>query len=259
MRVALFVPCYVDQLTPEVGLASLRLLRSVGVEPIVPTDTTCCGQPFLTAGEIGRARVLGSSFVDTFADFDFIVTPSGSCAATLRKHLDRLAPGAVAQSVAERTLELCEFLVQGHLELPPAGRYPHRVGLHASCHALRELRLGTTSETREPVRIDPARMLLERIEGLDLIDLARRDECCGFGGVFSVEEEAVSCRMGLDRLEDHRRGRAEVLTSTDASCLIHLDGLARKRNFPLRVLHVAEILAASLDRPATNEGLDGSR
>lgn len=247
MRVALFVPCYVDQLKPQVGVASLELLRQAGLEPVYPIDQTCCGQPFLTAGETDRARVLGRRFLQIFGRFDAVVTPSGSCAATLRGHLSRFAPGAEAERLAANTFELCEFLTQ-HTSLPaPSGAFPFRVGLHASCHALRELGLGTPSETRGPVRADPVETLLRRVPELELIDLARRDECCGFGGVFAVEEEAVSVRMGLDRLNDHRRGRAEVVTSSDVSCLLQLEGLARKRALPIRVLHVAEILAGSAD------------
>jgi L-lactate dehydrogenase complex protein LldE len=124
-----------------------------------------------------------------------------------------------------------------------APAFPQRVALHASCHALRELRLGSPSETREPPRLDPARELLKRVPGLELVALTRPDECCGFGGVFAVEEEAVSCRMALDRLADHAAARAEVVTSTDVSCLLHLEGVARRRGFPLRLLHVAEIVA----------------
>lgn len=245
MRVALFVPCYVDQLKPEVGLATLEVLRSVGIEPEYPLDQTCCGQPFLTAGERDSAARLARRFTQVFGQFDRIVTPSGSCAATVRRHLARLAPDPIAASVATATRELCEFLVETGRMPPTSVAFPRRVGLHASCHGLRELGEGNPSETREPPRRDPARALLEGIDGLELIDLSRRDECCGFGGVFAVEQEAVSTRMGLDRLADHRRGRAEVLTSTDVSCLLHLEGLARRRNDPLRVLHVAEILAVA--------------
>jgi L-lactate dehydrogenase complex protein LldE len=112
------------------------------------------------------------------------------------------------------------------------------------------LRLGTPSETREPARIDPARTLLSSIGELELVDLERRDECCGFGGLFCIEEEAVSCRMGLDRLADHQGAGADVITSTDISCLLHLDGLAQKNGFGFRTMHVAEVLASSLGQVA---------
>jgi len=246
-NVALFVPCYVDQLRPEVGLAALDLLEARGFDVAFPREQTCCGQPFLSAGARGDAALLAARFVRVFARYDAVVTPSGSCAATLRRHLAHLVQGEDARALGERVFELCEFLVARGAEAPapcaPAA-FPHRVALHASCHALRELRLGTPSETREPPRSDPARELLESVPGLELVPLARPDECCGFGGVFAVEEEAVSCRMALDRLADHRAARAEVITSTDVSCLLQLEGVARRRGFALRVLHVAEILAA---------------
>ena len=246
MRVALFIPCYVDQLRPEVGLAALDVLEALGIEVAYPEDQTCCGQPFQTAGETGRARALGDHFVDVFDGFDRIVSLSGSCAATIRRHLPAWLPGRRAEEVARRTLEFCEFLLeQGGLD-GLQGRFPHRVGLHASCHALRELRLGTPSETREPPRPDPAASLLDRIDGLERVDLARRDECCGFGGLFSVEEEAVSTRMGLDRLADHGASGSEIIASSDVSCLLHLEGLAKKRGMPFRTMHIAEILASSL-------------
>lgn len=241
MPIALFVPCYVDQLKPRVGLAALDLLRATGLDVEVVTDVACCGQPLLTAGEEARARDLAARFVAGTRSHETVVTPSGSCAATLEIHGERLVPNPPGGR--PRVVELTRFLTEnGSLPAPSKG-FPARVGLHASCHALRELRQGSASETRTAPRPDPAAALLARVPELELIDLTRRDECCGFGGVFSVEEEAVSTRMGLDRLEDHRRGRAEVLTSTDVSCLLHLEGLARRQAAPLRILHVAEILA----------------
>ncbi len=244
MRVALFVPCYVDQLRPEVGVAALDLLEEQGVAVDYPPAQGCCGQPFLNAGARDAARRLAARWVHVFAGYDFVVTPSGSCAAMLRGHLPRLVETPEAGALASRTRELCEFLVEdlGVASLP--GRRAGRVALHASCHALRELRLGSPSETREPPRRDPARVLLEGLDGLELVPLSRPDECCGFGGLFAVEEEAVSCRMGLDRLGDHRAAGAEWVTSTDVSCLLHLDGLARRHGLPLRALHVAELLAS---------------
>ncbi len=243
------MPCYVDQLRPAVGIAALELLEASGFAVAFPREQSCCGQPFLSAGATRDAAKLAASFARTFARFDAVVAPSGSCVATLRKHLAHLVPGDEARTLGQRVFELCEFLLGqralgGATEPEPARAFPHRVALHASCHALRELRLGSPSETREPPRTDPARELLGRVAGIELVPLARPDECCGFGGVFAVEEEAVSCRMALDRLADHLAARAEVVTSTDISCLLHLEGVARRRKLPLRVLHVAEILAA---------------
>jgi len=251
MRVALFVPCYVDQLRPEVGLAALDVLEACGIEADFPEGQTCCGQPFLTAGETARARALAGRFIDVFEGFDTIVSLSGSCAATVARQFPLLAPGSRGDEVAGRTREFCDFLADHALAGDgepdtPWGAFPHRVGLHSSCHALRELGLGTPSESRAPARPDPARRLLESVADLELVALERSDECCGFGGIFALEEEAVSCRMGLDRLEDHRRARAELIASTDISCLLHLAGVAEKNAFDFRTLHVAEVLAAAL-------------
>jgi L-lactate dehydrogenase complex protein LldE len=256
MRVALFIPCFVDQLKPQVGLATLDVLEAIGVEVVFPEEQTCCGQAFLTAGELVGARELAERYVDVFEGYDRIVTPSGSCAATMRRHLPHLVTGSRAEESAGRTRELCEFLIEQGAPDRLAGAFPHRVGLHSSCHALRELHLGNPSETRDAPRTDPARVLLTGIHGLELVDLIRRDECCGFGGVFSVEEEAVSCRMGIDRLADHQNAGTQVLTSTDSSCLIHLEGLARRRSSGLRILHIAELLAESLRNAG---GIDGTR
>lgn len=250
--VALFVPCYVDQLRPSVGLAALDLLEETGLAVEFPREQTCCGQPFLSAGAVPEAARLAERFVRVFARYDAVVAPSGSCVATLRSHLAQLAPSTEARALGARSFELCEFLIRRETEqaasAEPRARaapraFPHRVALHQSCHALRELRLGTPSETREPPRSDPARTLLARVAGLELVELTRADECCGFGGVFAVEEEAVSCRMARDRLADHLGARAEVVTSTDVSCLIQLEGVARRHGLPIRALHVAEILA----------------
>jgi len=242
MRVGLFVPCYVDQLWPQAGIASLDLLERFGVTIDYPTAQTCCGQPLRNSGGAREAESLARRFVEIFSPFDHVVCPSASCVATVRRYGALLGASAEIGRLERRTHELCEFLVDviGVHEIP--GRFPHRVGLHASCHGLRELRQGAASERVEAARTDPARKLLESIDRVEIAPLRRPDECCGFGGAFAVEEEAVSCLMGNDRIDDHQSAGAEVLTSTDASCLLHLSALARRRALPLRVMHVAEIL-----------------
>lgn len=241
MRVALFVPCYVDQLWPEVGLATVDVLARQDVEVVFPEAQTCCGQPFANAGYPAEARALGRRAVAAFAGFEHVVCPSGSCVAMLRRELPHLL-GAEAAALAPRVRELCEFLVDvlGVSSLP--GRFPHRVGLHPSCHGLRELGLARGSE-RALAPFDKVAPLLASLENLELVAPARADECCGFGGSFAVTEAAVSCRMGLDRLAAHEAAGAEIVTSVDASCLLHLRGLAERRGSPLRAMHVAEILA----------------
>jgi len=235
MRVAHLAPCYIDQLYPHVGLATLDVLERLGVEVDFPAAQTCCGQPLLNLGCVDESRPVAQRAVDIFSGYDAVVCPSASCTAMMRRHYPGLVGGDAARQVSQRTYELCEFLVDVLGVDRIEGSFPHRVGLHEGCHGLRELRLG-----------DKVARLLRSLDGLELVELEHSDECCGFGGTFAVTEEAVSCRMGEDRLADHERAGAEVLTSADMSCLMHLDGLRRRRateSWNPIVMHVAEILA----------------
>ncbi len=241
MKVGLFVPCYLDQFYPQVGMATVDVLARFGVEVDVPDRPVCCGQPMANTGCTDDARPLAMQFFESFRRFDHVVCPSGSCTAMIRVHYEEYAHGnAEFESLCARTFELCEFLADVLKVERMGGRFPHRVGLHQSCHGLRELRLGTASElsAAPSSKVAP---LLSSLEGIELTKLARPDECCGFGGTFAVAEEAVSCMMGLDRVHDHEQAGTEVLTAVDMSCLMHLDGLIRRRKKPIRVMHVAEI------------------
>jgi L-lactate dehydrogenase complex protein LldE len=245
-RTALFIPCYIDQLYPQVGLATLEILEHYGVECEFPATQTCCGQPMANTGCDREAEPLARKFVDVFRGYDSVVCPSGSCVAMVRHHYDPYLAGNVEfERLKPRVFELCEFLgdVLGIDRV--AGCFPHKVGLHQSCHGLRELRLGSASERVEPA-YNKVRRLLESLEGIEFAQLSRADECCGFGGTFAVNEEAVSCMMGDDRLRDHRQAGTEVLTGNDMSCLMHLDGLLRRQGQKMRVMHVAEILAGAV-------------
>ncbi len=241
MTVALFVPCYVDQLYPGVAQATLEVLERQGCTVEVPLDQTCCGQPTANSGFERESEGTMRRFVEMFAPYEAVVAPSGSCVAHVRHHYDRLGDAAEVRHVRERTFELCEFLtdVLGVTSLD--ARFPHRVGLHESCHGLRGLRLGRASELHLPP-YRKVRQLLAMVEGLDLVPLDRPDECCGFGGTFAVTEEALSVKMGRDRLRDHVGHGAEVITATDMSCLMHLGGLARRQALPVQIRHVAQIL-----------------
>jgi L-lactate dehydrogenase complex protein LldE len=146
------------------------------------------------------------------------------------------------ETLKARTFELCEFLVDELKVEQVEGEFPYKVGLHQSCHGLRELRMGSCTERVEKRFSKPAQ-LLSGLRGISLADLTRPDECCGFGGTFAVSEAAVSCLMGLDRLADHEQAGTQVLTAADMSCLMHLDGLIRRNRKPIHVMHIAQILA----------------
>jgi L-lactate dehydrogenase complex protein LldE len=251
MRIGLFIPCYIDQLYPRVGVATLALLEHFAPHATIeyPADQTCCGQPMANAGCTDDARPVAEQFVERFRPYDYIVGPSGSCVAMVRRHYHGLVRDEAAlHEVESKIFELCEFLVDVLKIDPVAGRFPHRVGVHQSCHGLRELELGAGSERNIPA-FNKLQSLIADLDGIEFAPLERPDECCGFGGSFAIYEEAVSCMMGLDRIADHRRGRAEVITAGDMSCLMHLDGLIRRQGWPIRTLHVAELLAEAMGLP----------
>jgi L-lactate dehydrogenase complex protein LldE len=251
VEVGLFIPCYVDQFYPRVGMATVELLERHGVAVDYPQDQSCCGQPLFNSGLNHEARPVAERFLSLFSRYQYVVCPSGSCTSMVRHHYpDLCRPSALLSQVASRTYELCEFL-HDVLKVQPSGRFPHKVGLHNSCHGLRELRLGSGSE-RLVAPFNKVRDLLAGLTDLRLVDLARDDDCCGFGGAFAVDEEAVSCAMGEDRVRDHRQAGAEIITGADMSCLMHLDGLLqRQAGAPgLRVMHVAEILSEAAEAAA---------
>jgi L-lactate dehydrogenase complex protein LldE len=253
MKVGLFIPCYIEQLYPDVGMATVEVLERHGVEVDYPEGQTCCGQPMMNAGCGDDARPLAERFVQLFGGYDHVVCPSGSCVSMVRVNYRELLAGSGEAETLGRltrsTRELCEFLVDVlHVERA-SGRFAHKVGLHQSCHGLRELRLGSGTE-RRIAPFSKLGTLLGGLDGIELVELARPDECCGFGGTFAVSEDAISCAMGRDRVADHVRAGAEVMTAADMSCLMHLDGLIRRDGRPLRVMHVAEILAEAARAPA---------
>lgn len=241
MRVALAVPCYVDQLRPQAARATLTLLRRLGCDVSLAFDAPCCGQPMFNAGVVTAARAAADNWARASAPFDAIVMPSGSCTHHVRHHLPVFLGGAQAKHAASVTFELCEFIA-GPLARPKlAGRFPHRVAMHLSCHAQRGLRLGGSSELHEAVS-GPMHTLLTGLDGLTLVPLDRPDECCGFGGSFAVGEPDVSVSMGRDKLADIAAHDAEVLVSSDPSCLLHLDAVATHQGSALRTMHIAELL-----------------
>jgi L-lactate dehydrogenase complex protein LldE len=257
MRIGLFIPCYIDQFYPQVGLATVEVLERYGVDVDFPEAQTCCGQPLANAGLHADARPLAERFLRIFEPYDYVVSPSGSCVAMVRHHYHEvLGDSASLHGVGRKTFELCEFLTDVlKIERLP-GRFPYRVGLHQSCHALRELRTAASSERVGPAFNKP-RQLLATLDGIEITELRRHDECCGFGGLFSVTEEAVSCMMGNDRIADHEQAGTEVLTSTDMSCLMHLDGLIRRQKKAMRVMHIAEIFDAAQKASESEDRLVG--
>ena len=248
MRVALFVTCYNDLLFPDVGRATVALLRRLGQDVDFPAEQTCCGQMHFNSGYQDACIPLVQRFVGAFAGFDAVVTPSGSCASMVRRYhplvaglaadsgVDAGLPERVA-TVSPHVYELSEFLVD-ILGVTDVGAYfPHTVAFHPTCHSTRLLGVGD-----RPTR------LLAAVDGLTLVDLPRSEACCGFGGTFAVKNADTSVAMGLDKVDDVLGSGADVLTAGDTSCLMHIGGLLSRRGSPVRVMHLAEILASTEGR-----------
>ena len=242
MKVGLFIPCYIDAFFPEVGVASLELLERLGLDVHYPLDQTCCGQPMANSGCEEDAAGAEKLFVKNFSGVDYVVTPSGSCAHHVREHLTAIPQNARVAKVRRSTRELVEFLhdVLGVREFPWA-RFPHKVGLHVGCASLRALGQAKMSEISGPPFSKPLE-LLSRVRGIEVVSPERPDECCGFGGTFSVVEEPVSAKMGYDKVSDHKNAGAEYIVSQDMSCLMHQKGCAERLGLGIKFIHIAQVL-----------------
>lgn len=242
-RVGLFIPCYINQLYPSVAIATLRLLERFDASVVYPIQQTCCGQPTANSGFEHLNGRCYRQFLQLFADFEYVVSPSGSCVLHIKEHLNVEGSEEECARLRGRIFELTEFLV-AVIGVKSLGSYfPHKVGLHQSCHGQRGLRLSQMSELVEE-NFGKPEGLLAMVKGLELVSLSRKDECCGFGGSFCVTEDVVSAKMGEDRVTDHLRNGIDFITSCDMSCLMHLEGILRRKKSVVRVIHIAEILNA---------------
>ncbi|ANQ51793.1 (Fe-S)-binding protein [Flammeovirga sp. MY04] len=242
MKIGLFIPCYVNQFYPEVGKATLQLLQKYG-DVGYPSGQTCCGQPMANAGCENDGVDALKVFYQQFKDFDYIVAPSASCILHIREHGGKLYKEM--KPILHKVLDLTEFLFDVVKEDQLQASFPHKVAIHKSCHGLRGMRLGQCSE-RVTCDVSKQDELAKQVEGITLIQPNRADECCGFGGTFSVSQPDVSVRMGNDRINDYIQSGAEYITSGDMSCLMHLDGIIQRKKLNIKVIHLAEILAAQI-------------
>ena len=242
MRVALMVTCVNDALFPETGQAVVTLLRRLGVDVDFPVAQACCGQPMVNTGYVQEAVPVVRNYVEAFAGYDAIVTPSGSCAGSARHQHGLVArrsgdPGLVsAVAAAPPTYELSEFLVDVLGVTDVGASFPHTVTYHPTCHSLRMIGVGD-----RPLR------LLRAVRGLELVELPDAESCCGFGGTFAVKNPDVSTAMLADKMRAVLDTGAQVCTAGDASCLMHIGGGLSRLRAPVRAEHLAEILASTED------------
>ena len=244
MKVGLFIPCYIDQFYPQVGIATLELLEKSGCEVVFPMNQTCCGQPMANSGFAALSKGCDTNFIKNFTWVDYIVAPSGSCVLHIKEHLHD-NDEEKANFIKTHIYELTEFLVDVLKIKKLEANFPHIVGLHISCHGQRGLHLSSMSELMDPPFSKPEK-LLSMVHGLELTKPKRIDECCGFGGTFCVFEEAVSVKMGKDRIKEHAANDVEYITAADTSCLMHLEGILKRQGSSVKTIHIAEILNSSV-------------
>ncbi len=251
-RVALFVTCLVDLHRPTVGFAAIRLLEQAGCQVEVPRAQTCCGQPAYNSGDRATATDLARGLLDAFGGYDYVVAPSGSCAGMLRHHLPGLFDDdpnlrARAEGLAAKCYELISFLTDVRGMEGVEAAYPGTVTYHDSCAGLREM----------GVKAQP-RALLGTVAGLTIAEMAEPEVCCGFGGTFCVKYPEISTRMASDKARDVAASGADTLLAGDLGCLLNMAGRLSREGSPVRVRHVAEVLAGLTgDVPPIGQGRGG--
>jgi L-lactate dehydrogenase complex protein LldE len=242
MKVSLFVTCIVDQIFPQVGLATVKLLRKLGVEVVFNAEQTCCGQPAFNTGYRAEAREVASHFIEVFERelerANYIVAPSGSCVTMVRKFYRELFEGDAGmiervERVGRSCYELSEFLVRVLGVTSTGARWQGRVTYHDSCHLLRELEIS----------IEP-RTLMRNVESIEVIEMDRPDACCGFGGTFSVKYPEISAAIAEEKIASICRSGASAVVACDSSCLMQIAGMLGRRGSSVRCLHIAELLSS---------------
>lgn len=236
-RVALFVTCLVDLYRPTVGFAAIKLLQAAGCHVEVPRAQTCCGQPAYNSGDRATTRDLARAILDAFGGYDYVVVPSGSCGGMLRVHMPALFDDnpnlrGRAEALADKTYELVSFLTDVIGLDGVAVGYPGIATYHDSCAGLREL----------DIKAQPRR-LLRSVSGLELVEMAEPEVCCGFGGTFCVKYPAISTRMAADKVADIAATGADTLLAGDLGCLLNIAGRLKRDGSPVKSRHVAEVLA----------------
>lgn len=240
-RVSVFVTCVIDQLFPRVGMAMAEVLERVGYEIEFREAQTCCGQPAFNSGFRDEARTVAAHFLDVFEDAEYVVIPSGSCTSMCSHHIAELYRDnppmlARAHALEPRIWEFSRFLTDVAKVEDVGAVWNGKVTYHDSCHALRELRIK-----------DGPRRLLRHVQGLELVEMDAAEECCGFGGTFSVKFAELSGAMARTKIASIEKTGADAVVSIDSSCLMQLEGAIRRDGLPIRALHLAEVLAATGD------------
>jgi len=247
-RVALFVTCLVDLFRSNVGFAAIKLLENAGYQVTVPLNQTCCGQPAYNNGDWATSRRIAQQVINNFEEYDYIVAPSGSCTGMLKQHYPALFQAdekwlAKAQAFADRCYELITFLTEVRGIKTIDSDFTATVTYHDSCAGLREL--GIHAQPRQ---------LLQNIQGLELREMKESEVCCGFGGTFCVKYPDISTRLVSDKVDHIQATGAEYLLAGDMGCLLNIAGRLKRLNSPIKVYHIAEVLAEMTTEPAIGEG-----
>lgn len=235
MKVELFVPCFVDQLYPETAFNTIKLLEKAGCEVSYNAKQTCCGQPAYNAGYWEQAKDIGNKFLTDFSSADYIVAPSASCVGMVKNGFNDLFTNTIVhntcRTVQGNIFELSDFLINVLKRDYFGAELDGKAVYHDSCSGLRECKI-----KEEP------RQLLAKVLGLEMVEMADTDMCCGFGGTFAVKFDAISSAMAEQKINNALAIGAEYIISTDLSCLMHLDGYIQKNSIPLKTMHIADVL-----------------
>ncbi len=237
MDIQLFIPCYIDQLYPKTGFNTIKVLEKAGCRVYYNPDQTCCGQPAFNSGYWPESAKLAEKFLSDFNSEMPIVSPSGSCSSFVIHHYHKVlthSPELLAlhDEMKSNIFELSDFLVYVLKVEKLGAKFPHKVTFHDSCSALREY--GIKNQPR---------LLLAQVESLELVEMEESETCCGFGGMFAVKNNAISTAMTANKVRNAMESGVEYLISTEASCLMNINGYAIKNKLPIRGIHLADILA----------------
>jgi len=235
MNVELFIPCFIDQLYPQTAFNTLKLLEKAGCKVHYNPQQTCCGQPAFNAGFWDEAKTIGGKFLNDFSEDKYIVSPSASCTGMVKNYYSDLFTNTAVhnkcRSVQSNIHELSDFLINVLKKDYFGAELEGRAVYHDSCAALRECK----------IKAEP-RALLAKVHGLELVEMRDTDTCCGFGGTFAVKYEGISSAMAQQKIDNALEMKAEYIISTDASCLINLQGYIDKHSLPIKTLHLADVL-----------------